>query len=336
MVFKYQGCSIPMVNTTYKIINNQEEWNDRIIQYDNFSPYQCYEWGEYKKATGWQTLAIMGNKDGEVGYLQITCKKKWNILFVWCIGSISGKTLAFNQEDFCCFLQHQFQVKKILIRSSFTIPHSHQESFELFSLGWKKNQIKKLNTDYTIYLNLQHSCEYILSQCSSNFRKNIKRGLENNAIVIKKLSQCDISEIFQLYLRFHQIKQKVSIQENDLFYIHKILGENIIVAIARDNNKPIALRAFLFLDKKALDFWAFSDENGRKKYSSYALVFKLLQKAQEMGISSYDLSGIDPIDNPQVFSFKNGLRGEITEKLGEWEICNSPYLSWAFNHFIIR
>ena len=98
----------------------------------------------------------------------------------------------------------------------------------------------------------------------------------------------------------------------------------------------IGLRAFLFHGSKAIDFWAASNRVGRENYTSFALLWRLFEKAKEMGISYYDMSGIDPVKNPTVFSFKNGLRAQIVEKLGEWEIHNSRVISGLFNFLICK
>jgi lipid II:glycine glycyltransferase (peptidoglycan interpeptide bridge formation enzyme) len=61
------------------------------------------------------------------------------------------------------------------------------------------------------------------------------------------------------------------------------------------------------------------------------LLFELFKKAKELGIEEYDMTGIDPLENPTVFGFKNGLRAKNVEKLGAWDLTNSNIISFLLN-----
>ena len=315
----------------YELIEDKDSWNNEIIKKSNFNPYQLYNWGQYKKNFGWKVASLKANKNGEIAYFQITYKIKLNMFIGWCIGSISGDVSLFSKDSLIEYIKSEFKMKYVLIKSNFTNVLDFDESISLYTSGWKKSH-KKLNSDYTIYVDLDKSIDELISLCSSNFRKNMKRGIEkNNNIKVAKLSEYNENEISELFCRFQTIKDVSLPDINELKHIKNNLSDNIIIATSEIDSKIVGLRAFLFHDGKALDFWATTDNIGRKNYTSFMLLFELFKKAKNMGIKTYDMSGIDPLNNKNVFSFKNGIRAKKVEKLGEWEISNSNLFSFLIN-----
>lgn len=322
----------------FDIINDNNEWNNQIISNDNFSPYQLFEWGEYKKEFGWSVLRLRINNDGSICYVQILYKKKFFVFAGFVVGSISGDISVFNKNNLIKFLKDSYNFKFIYLRTSFTNILDFNESFNLYNGGWIKSK-KKNNSDYTIYIDLDKKIDELIKNCSSNWRKNLIRGQKYNLDYSLKYlidyNDIDVHKISMLFERFKKIKDIKLPKSRDLKFFKKYLGNNIIVATSSKNQEFIGLRAFIFLNNKAIDLWAVTDEEGRRNYTSYFLLFQLFNNAKEMGIKFYDMSGIDPIKNENVFLFKNGLRSNIVEKLGEWEISNSKILSFLINKLYI-
>jgi lipid II:glycine glycyltransferase (peptidoglycan interpeptide bridge formation enzyme) len=94
---------------------------------------------------------------------------------------------------------------------------------------------------------------------------------------------------------------------------------------------PIALRACAFQDGKAWDLLAASNEEGRRSYASYALLWSLLRDCAARGIQTYDLGGADPDKAKGVYDFKKGTGAKFIEYLGEWDWARPalarPFLS---------
>ncbi|MDD3324193.1 MAG: peptidoglycan bridge formation glycyltransferase FemA/FemB family protein [Sulfurospirillaceae bacterium] len=319
----------------YQLITDANVWNQAIAQESNFSAYQLYELGQYKNEMGWKTLSIKANKDGKIGYFQIAYKQKFNIFIGWCVGSIAGAIECFQKEALIRFIQDTFGVKCVFIKTSFTNVLDFDDSLALHSAGWKKS-CKKINSDYTIYVDLHQSMEELTQSCSSNFRKNLKRGYEKNKEVeVCFLQDVPVPELDKIFRKFETKKEVVLPKEQELSHIKNHLGKQIVVATSKIDGHIVAIRAFLYFENQAIDFWAASVDEGRQSYSSHILLFELLKKAKALGCTKYDMSGIDPVSNPGVFAFKNGLRASIVEKLGEWEISNSKLISFLINRLYL-
>ena len=107
------------------------------------------------------------------------------------------------------------------------------------------------------------------------------------------------------------------------------------MAISRVEDEIAGLRAFYFAGDMAVDFWAAANETGRKNYTSFVLLDALFQKAHEIGIKKYDMSGIEPVHNRGVYNFKKGVRGDIIEKCGEWEMTSHPAIGFLLERFVL-
>lgn len=318
-----------MVN--FSLIEDSINWNDLFVKHDNYSPYQLYQWGEYKKNQGWSVATILAEGSETKACLQITYKLKFGVFLGWCIGSISGDVALFNKEDIINYIKKHFSVKYVFIKSSFTNPFSSSESFLLYCAGWNKSSTK-INSDYSIYVDLSKTLTDILSSSSKNFKRNIKRGIKNNPeITVRKLSEYNELQLVDVFDRFKKLKDVPVPSKDEIALIKHSLSENILVAVSTIGNEIVGLRACLYFGEKAIDFWAVSDLVGRKNYTSFVLLYELLNASQKEGVLEYDMAGIEPRNNQSVYSFKNGLRAGISERCGEWEISNSKILSFAIN-----
>jgi lipid II:glycine glycyltransferase (peptidoglycan interpeptide bridge formation enzyme) len=320
-----------------KEINNRVDWNNIINQFENYSPYQIFEWGEYKKKWGyWKILNLYFNNNGKIGCVQILYKIKFKIFFGWIVGTINGDFNCFNKTILINYLKSKFRVIYLYLRANFHNSSYPELTFSLTCNEWKRCS-KKIISDYTYHLNLKKDDDEILKTFSSNWRKNLKKGEKlNNFTKILLLSESNTNEIVQLFEEFQEIKEIPIPEKKEVDIIKKILGNYIVIGFSKIENKLAGLRAFIYYKKIAIDFWAATNNLGRKNFTSYSLLWHLIKKAKNMDIEKYDLAGIDPINNQSVYNFKKGLRGKLIEKCGEWELSSSPALSFTVNNILLN
>lgn len=319
-----------------EIIDNQEIWNRSIFECNNTNPYQLFEWGEYKKRFNWKVLRLKINYNGRICFVQMTYKVKFNSFIGWIIGNIIGDLNAFNKEVVFRFIQNQLNIHKIYIRSNFSDKLTSQNSFDLYCNKWKKTS-KQIDSEYTFFQNLTKP-EEMLSLFSKNFRKNVKRGIESNKLItLKKLQDVDTHLIDKVFRDFSNVKDNISLPSlEEIDEIKHKLGQHIYLGYSIIDNEIVALRAFLYYKDTAIDFWAAANHKARETYSSYVLLYNLLLKSSSLGLKNYDLSGIDPVNNQGVYNFKKGLRAELIQKTGEWEMTNSKVLSFIINKVYLK
>ena len=109
-------------------------------------------------------------------------------------------------------------------------------------------------------------------------------------------------------------------------------GKNLIIFGAQDKfNKICAIRGVIIRDKKLIDIFAATNEFGRLSSASHLILYKILEKAIELGCLEYDLSNVDPEKSIGVYNFKKGTGGKVIKTLGEFEWTNSIILKLLLN-----
>jgi lipid II:glycine glycyltransferase (peptidoglycan interpeptide bridge formation enzyme) len=74
-----------------------------------------------------------------------------------------------------------------------------------------------------------------------------------------------------------------------------------------------------------------TNEDGLRLNASYFLQWSVIQYAKSQGCNRYDLGGIDPVGNPDVYRFKQRMGGEDVSSAGPYEAM--PVISGKIVHF---
>jgi lipid II:glycine glycyltransferase (peptidoglycan interpeptide bridge formation enzyme) len=309
---------------------SEEEWNELLVNQSFYSIYQSYQWGEIKKGDGWQVARVVKEESGNVSQAQILYRKlPLKIGFFWCPGGVMGKEINVQFSDFLKELGLCFYY----FRCSFHDSSLTRE--EILKIGLKECSFK-LNSNLSMNVDLSLPAEELLRKMSSNWRHNSKRGKKKNPIV-EVWPKPSPDELFQFYKDFESMK-KLS-QQHSYQSIQGVLekfGKNVVILKSvNEEGQLLALRGFVYIGKKALDWFAISTNLGRKCYSSYIVMWMLLEKAKECGVEEYDLSGVDPVNNSGVYNFKKGAGGELVEYPGEFE-CSSFSLLNIFINILMK
>lgn len=309
----------------WEIFNGtSEEWGLRLSKLPYLSLYQSYEWGEVKKEDGWGVVRLATeNKDSQA---QIFYKRlPLNGVFLWCPGGILGRRKKIDIET----LKKNLSFTYYYFRVSF---HDKSVSMEdLFQLNYSK-PLYCLNSNQCMVLDLKPTEEELLNNMSSNWRHNLKRFDKKN-ITVSLWEKPDAEMIYAYYEKFEKMKGLG--QQHSLNSIKGVIAkfkEKLVVFRAlNEEGELLALRAYIFNGEQALDWYAISSEAGRKLYASNGVLWKLLQHAKKEGITNYDLSGVDPINNAGVYNFKKGTGAKLVEYPGEVEIATISLLNYPIN-----
>jgi len=99
----------------------------------------------------------------------------------------------------------------------------------------------------------------------------------------------------------------------------------------------LAAIVVLFRGKEATYLYGASSNNKRNLMAPYALQWRAMQDAKEMGCKNYDLFGIPPNEDPEhpmagLYRFKTGFGGQIIHRPGSWDFA---YNGFIYNLFSI-
>jgi lipid II:glycine glycyltransferase (peptidoglycan interpeptide bridge formation enzyme) len=312
---------------------NCEEWNNFLIELDNYTIYQSYNWGEIKKENGWHVYRAIAYENNKIISMMQVLYKRFPLktILAWIPGGIVG---SLDDIDLI-FIKKELNANFIIARCSFNFESKTTEKL-LNQVGWTKAKVK-MNTGLSMSLNPQEDLDLIKSKCSKNWRHNLNRSFKKDNI-ITTWTNVKAEELFSIYSQFENdkgISQQYSL--NNLSSILNHLNNNLILLKAfNSNGELLGLRAFAHLKDKAWDLMAITTQEGRKSYSSHRLFWNILEEAKKIGITSYDFSGIDPEGNKGVYNFKKGTGAAHVEYLGEWDYSSFFPLKLVFNFYLYK
>lgn len=305
---------------------SEQDWNGKLITLPFYSIYQSHQWGEIKKEDGWNLVRfISDNSMAQVLYKKLPCGGG----FFWCPGGILGDKNNLDLNRF----KKELGISFFYFRCSF-----HQPDLNLahiHSLGWKKSAYS-INGNQSMAIGISRNENDILNNMSSNWRHNLKR-FEKKQIEVSYWLNPEPEVLFGYYEKFENFK---GLSQQHSFasikgVIEKFKGHLVILRALDQEGDLLALRGYIFLGERALDWYAISTEQGRSCYASYGVLWSMLKDAKSRGVITYDLSGVDPVNNAGVFNFKKGTGAELVEYPGEFEVSSIPMLSMGMN-FIMK
>lgn len=295
------------------------------MQYEDYSIYQSYAWGIHKSNLGWHVKRFIYKADQKTSHAvsQVLVKYfRFGIAVVWIPGGFLGESKCYGPE-FHQFLKKELRQNLLYIRvnSLTSLDLAKLESFR--RLGWRKCQ-KSLTTGLSLIYNPGDSEDDRASRASGNWRHNWKRS-RKKAGPTYRWANVSVEEMTKAYRVMEQNKNlPIQMHGLEIMSILKTFGNNcILVRCDDEDGNLLAFRGALLMGDKGWDFFAVATPQGRKVYASHAAFMELMNVCRAKGVSRYDMSGIDPINNKGVYDFKKGTGAEEIKYLGEWEISNS-------------
>lgn len=108
-------------------------------------------------------------------------------------------------------------------------------------------------------------------------------------------------------------------------------ADRMVVSLALREGRLVAGHVSSILGDTCVYLLGATNEEGLKSKAAYLLQWHAIKEAHERGLRWYDLGGIDPVDNPGVYHFKNGLGGTDVTVPGPFEFT-CGLLSQRFVH----
>ena len=298
--------------------------------------YQSFGWGEMRRVNGWQPLRLFAKiGDSVVAAASVLVKRKFGVAVCWVPGGPAGSVLQLDHR-FRQVLMKELATCFIYCRIALLDENHEDTSQFLKEQNWVHPKFS-LSSGLTMLYDLNDVEPARLKRLSGNWRHNLKRS-HRYGLKIDHWVSPDVGEMSMLYREMEALKSlPIQHSEADLIALLSSLGDNIIVYRCRNaEGKLIAFRAAGIYGSTAIDLLAASGQVARKMYASHATLWALLGYCENLGIRSYDLSGVDPLGNKGVYDFKKGTGASLVHRLGEREWASVPGLSLMVNFLVAR
>ncbi len=164
----------------------------------------------------------------------------------------------------------------------------------------------------TLVLDLRVPLEDLRKQFDKKWRNQLNAAERNGLDVGQGESDDLFSELCEIYREMRLRKDFHSgVEIQDFVRIQQRLPSNqrLSLFIAYKDRQPLAALAYSAMGESAIYLLGATSASGMRMKASYLLQWHALRSLQERNILHYDLGGIDPISNPGVHHFKNGMGG---------------------------
>jgi lipid II:glycine glycyltransferase (peptidoglycan interpeptide bridge formation enzyme) len=310
----------------------RESWNNIILALKCNVIYQRYEWGVIQNAKNWTPYRFVFQSDNGniISAVQILSKKKFGINIIWIPGGSSGGIQNLD-NSFRLAIKKSIKSHLMYIRCNILFKSNNNDRTTLLNNGWTK-PLKKLTSEKSILLDITSDEDTRLVSASKNWRHNLRRAKKRLG-TIKRVLTPNIDELIDLYTEMETRKSlPAQFTKKQLIKMFDTLKEDLFYYECREESgEVIAIRAIAVINDMGWDLLAASNQNARKQYSTYALIWKIINDLHSCGTKTFDFGGIDPDKNPGVYNFKKGLGGVEVDYLGEYEWSDNKLLKYVIS-----
>jgi lipid II:glycine glycyltransferase (peptidoglycan interpeptide bridge formation enzyme) len=321
-----------MSKWTLMVTTTRESWNNILNTLNCNNLYQTYEWGKIQSTKYWTPYQFVLKSDtGNVlSAVQILSKKKFGINIIWIPGGIAGNIKNLDNSLRLAIKNH-LKSYLLYIRCNIHLQSDSKNITSLQNNGWTK-PLKKLTNEKSMHLDVSCDEETRLLLVSKNWRHNLRRAKKRSGEV-KRIQTPKIDELVDLYVEMESRKSlPAQFTKKQLTKVFEVFSDNLFYYECRDDSgELIAFRAIAVINDMGWDLLAASNLIARKQYSTYAIIWQILNELHSYGTRTCELGGIDPENNSGVYNFKKGLGGVEIDYLGEYEWSNNKLLKYLIS-----
>lgn len=303
------------------------QWDQLVESLGGRSPFATAGWAMSKSTGRWDVTRAVATVDGKVvAAAQVFWSTLLNQVTIgWIPGGVSYTHDPLTSE-LASWFAGVSRSRATYIRAAFHRADHDADEQRLRSSGWSPCP-RFIGAHETFVVEAEATRLANPARLTSNWRRNLERGIKRGQIATV-WSVPDATEIGELMKEMAEYKQSkgpgaVSTAEA-LEHLVSGMGERLVVVQVRDPQGSLqAVRGAFIVGDHAWDALAAAGVDARKSYSSYVCAWRLLEELDEHGVKTFDLAGVDPLENEGVFNFKKGMGGRRTTYLGEWDWATS-------------
>jgi len=312
------------------------EWHALLQQFEDASIYQTWSYGELSWGKKYLSHLLL-RKDGE-----IIAAAQVRIARIAGVGPgmayvMSGPLWRRRNGEYCP--DHFRQAVRALSneyagRRKLALRVRPHELDELLAedtplrVMLEEEGVKWSGIRYrTIIMDLSPSLEELHKRLTGDWRRNLKHAINNNLEIVKGSGDDLYGGFIDLYREMLARKSFTPGVDIDVFReVQRDLPESLKMRIwiAKFNGAPVSSLLFTRIGDRGECIIGASNDAGLRLRATYLLMWKTLESLKAHGLRYCDLGGINPEQNPSVYHFKSGLRGEEVHELGCFEACMSP------------
>jgi lipid II:glycine glycyltransferase (peptidoglycan interpeptide bridge formation enzyme) len=203
----------------------------------------------------------------------------------------------------------------------------------------KNYNLRKAPTDIlptnTIFMNLKTDRELLLRRMKPKTRYNINLA-RRRGVNVHEVGHNNLAVWYELY---RETAKRNQINNQGMEYFQSVLNTRatdshspaeVHLLLAEAGGDALAGMFLVVSGKRATYLYGASSSKKRNLMPAYALQWKAISRAKQLGCTEYDMFGISPTPDPAhpmygLYRFKSGFGGEIFHRQGCWDYpLNEP------------
>ena len=317
-----------------------DAWDALLMGFPDYCIYQCFGWGEFKLASGWEALRLSANIHGQtVAMAQVLVRRfPLGIALAWVPGGPVGSAEVWN-ASFAHALRTALGARHLYCRINSMNRQVELTVQRLLSAGWCR-PTSPLLSGKSVMIDLVLSEEKWLASLDSKHRYYVKKSSATSIRWVDDGSKQSYED-FALLTRQLSKDKSTALRETDIGMLEgmcRFLPGSIHVLVGYIDDQPITGCLTLILGEKAHYAIASTVGEGRRVSAAYSMVSRLRGLLRARGVKYLDFGGVNPdvIGARGVDHFKKGFASEKVLYLAEWEWATTSLLRKAASYLIKR
>ena len=162
----------------------------------------------------------------------------------------------------------------------------------------------------TLILDLNKSLEEIRKKFKQKWRNHLAKSERNGLQIVRGSDSKLFDDFIQIYNQMITRKKfKTSVNIYAVKKLNEILDYfyKLKIIVSYKDSIPVSGIIFSCLGETGISIFRATNDQGMKLCASYLIQYETIKWLMELGAKRYDLGGIDPGKNPNVFNFKAGI-----------------------------
>jgi len=329
-----------MAGNAYQIeVDNvtESQWPELMSRFDDANIYQTWSYG----AVRWQEenlshLILKRNSDVlAMAQLRIIrpANLRLGIAYVRWGPMCHLRERELDPETvrvMATALRHEYVERRGLHLEILPNAFSGSVRAQIFQLAFGQFDHRPISAEKyrTFVLDLSPSLEELREGLDPKWRNKLS-GAEKNGLRVAEGTAVDAYGVFRrMYTEMWARKRfRTSVDIEEFGQIQERLSGNqqMNVLICLHGQEPVAGIVCSAMGDSAIYLLGATSDNGLKLKGSYLLQWAMIRRMRENGIRYYDLGGIDPVENPGVYSFKSGFCGDDVHHIDSFVACDNGF-----------
>lgn len=342
---KTSSATVPVDAPEYTVepVGDAAVWEELLASHPLRSVYASSGWGEYKRGSGWdvERYRVIDQTGFIRAIYQLQTQRRLGIRRVL----IQGGPLFFECENYVKVIKIvKAMLAQIGTRSNTVVAinfygfRSDETTMGILASGF----VPILNRqNFTLIMDLSQGLDEARAQLNQTARRYLRKAEKNEDIVSRIVvgSEDRREAIDQLASLYDDLSERKKFEKG--FHtgpFRDIAADDPRYVISRVSigGEPASIYIAHVAAERMIGLVTASNDAARASGASYLAIWTLAEYADAHGLSSFDLSGIDPFANFGTFQFKHRISRKLQQSDPLWLYCQNPILRNAVSFALTR